>query len=149
MDPINLLALLCCSLKSDEIIDLLERNKLEVVYVFDRLHEGIVDSYRADARSAGFQLRFNQNQVLDTILCYVKQANGFNAIDVASIGVPIYRTRDEARRSVARQGLSFSSPDAELDGHFQRWLRIDLPHQSIRYQFSHGDLDLITLTCSH
>jgi hypothetical protein len=148
MDALSLLALLRCLLKSDEIIELLERNTMEVIYAFDRLHEGIDDCYWVNARSAGFQLYFDQNQVLNTIFCYVKKGNGFNAIDTMLIGVPIYRTLDEARKSVVGQGLSYSSPDVMPDDHFQRWLRIDLPHQSIQYQFSDGELDLITLMCS-
>lgn len=148
MDRINLLALLRYPLKSDEIFDLLEQNSVQVVYAFHRPHEGIEDCYWADARSAGFQLHFDENQILDAIFCYVKEGNGFNAIDTLTIGVPIFRTLDEAQQSVAEQGLSYSSPDIAPEDHFQRWLHIDLAQQSVRYQFSNGELDLITLTCS-
>jgi hypothetical protein len=148
MDRINLLALLRYPLKSDEIFDLLERYTTQVIYTFHRPHEGIDDCYWADARNAGFQLHFDENQILDTIFCYIKEGNGFHAIDTLLIGVPIYRTLNEGRQSVAEQGLSFSSPDTAPEDHFQRWLHIDLPRASIRYQFSNGELDLITLASS-
>jgi hypothetical protein len=147
MERTNLLALLRSPLKSDAIFDLLERHATEVIYEFHRPHEGRDDCYWADAINAGFQLHFDKNQILDTIFCYIKAGNSFNPIDTLLIGVPIYRTLNEARQSVAEQGLSFYSPDTAPEDHFQRWLHIDLGQQSIRYQFTRGELDLITLTC--
>lgn len=86
-------------LKDDAVIELLEHYDMEVVYQFDRLHENTADAYSSSSKSAGFELRFNEYQTLETIWCYVKARDGFNAVDASIVGVPftahsrMHRTR--------------------------------------------------------
>jgi hypothetical protein len=88
---VNLKSLLGLKLKDDAILEILEAYAIEsVTYDFDRNHENMEDCYWAAANPAGFQFRFNQDQVLDTIFCYISAAEGFSPISPNLIGVPIY-----------------------------------------------------------
>jgi hypothetical protein len=146
MSDFTLRALLGHGLKSDEIIDLLVGDDVEVLYDFDRLHEGQADRYCAGAKSAGYQLCFDEHQTLQTIFCYIKKKEGFTAIDPELIGVPVYRTFDEAMGSVTAQGWPYVTPDAKKNPRlFRKWLRMQLADCSAHYQFTDGTLDLVTL----
>lgn len=63
----------------DALMELLEHHDMEVVYQFDRLHENTPDACSSAARSAGFELRFNERQSLETIWCHMKARDGFAA----------------------------------------------------------------------
>ncbi|MEX2607889.1 MAG: hypothetical protein WD708_11130 [Kiritimatiellia bacterium] len=56
------LDLLGKQLKSDDVIDILERDALDVVYAFDRLHENQPDEYWVSSRAEGIQMRFKPHQ---------------------------------------------------------------------------------------
>lgn len=146
MSDYTLRALLNRSLKSDEILEWLRGEDMEVIYDFDRLQEGSPDCYWAAARSAGFQFCFNENQVLRTIFCYVQASEEFSSIDTEIVGVPIYWTFDAAARGAQSQGLSYRTPEVEKNPEMAGlWLRVDLPDCAAHYQFGRGNLDLITL----
>lgn len=102
----NLSALLGRKLKDDRILEVLEAYQVEkVIYDFDRHHENMEDAYWAAATNAGFQLRFDQNQVVDTIFCYIVADEGFSPISSKIIGTPIYRSFDEAEAACKAAGL--------------------------------------------
>lgn len=147
MEGYNLRALLRQPLKSDTIIELLNDFELDVYYDFDRLRENGEDSYHAQAKQAGFALRFDAQQILDTIFCFIKEQDGYSPIDTVIIGAPIYRTFDETREAIAEQGVSFRTPDDSGEDS-RRWLRVDLPNESIHYQFGLGSLHLVTIMAS-
>jgi hypothetical protein len=146
MSDDTLRALLNRALKSDEILEWLRDEDMEVIYDLDRLQEGSPDRYWAAAHSAGFQLCFNEDQLLRTIFCYVQADEGFSPIDTARVGVPIYWTFDAAAEAAQSQGLSYLTSDADEDPEMAGlWLRMDLPDCTVHYQFGAGELRLITL----
>ena len=65
----QLLPLLGRQLKDDDVIAILEGFEMEVVYDFDRLHEGQPDKYWASSEPAGFQLGFDAGQTL--YICFL------------------------------------------------------------------------------
>lgn len=146
MSDYSLRALLNRPLKSAEILELLRDEDMEVIYDLDLLQEGTPDRYWATARSAGFQLCFNENQVMRTIFCYVEADAGFGPINTELVGVPIHWTFDVAVRAAQSQSLSYRTPDLEEHPEMAGlWLRMDLPDCTVHYQFSTGKLHLITL----
>jgi hypothetical protein len=146
MADFTLRGLLGRALKSDELIELLEDEDMEVIYQFDRIHEGGKDRYWTANRSAGYELHFDDKQRLKTIFCYLVATDTFRPIDPALIGVPIYRTFDEAKRNADAQGVSYVTPNVkkypDMAG---KYLRMDLPDYSVHYQFKKRRLDMITL----
>jgi hypothetical protein len=99
----KLLPLLDLNMKSDEVIEVLEHFDLKVVYDFDRLHENTDDLYWASAHQAGFELRFNQRQVLDTVFLYVLPRGEFMRIDPSLAGVPFHGSFGEAKAALLQQ----------------------------------------------
>jgi hypothetical protein len=134
-------------LKDDDVLDVLENYGIdEVVYDFDRLHENIEDIYWASAKTAGFQLRFNQEQILVTIFCYIVANEGFTAISRDIVGTPIYDTFEEAEAACKKEGLHYLTSDSAKDPNHQKWwLRIE-SHCRSHYQFESGSIYLVTLS---
>ena len=130
-------------MKSDDVIDLLERFDVDVIYDFDRLHEGTPDHYSAASMAEGFELRFDENQIVDTIWCYVRPRGHFSAIDATTIGVFIPASLSDARRHAAESEKRFSESKPESGP--QSWLRIERESLWIHYEFSGGTLSLVTL----
>jgi hypothetical protein len=141
----KLAALLGKTLKSDDILEVLEGYQIEeVIYDFDRLHENDLDRYWAAARSSGFQLGFDQDQVLEVVFCYIVAAEGFSPIAVDMIGAPVFATFDEAELFCKTYGLSHSH-SKNVEEAERRWLRIEEADSSKHYEFRDGRLSLLTL----
>jgi hypothetical protein len=133
-------------LKDDIVVEILELYEMEVIYDFDRLHEGIEDQYWAKALENGFLFRFDENQRLDVIFFYMRPREGYAPIARTSIDVPIYETFDEAHSACVAQALrcktSAGAPGTKL---YQRWIRFEFDEYTAHYQFDAGQLDGITL----
>lgn len=127
-------------LKSDAVIDLLEDFDVNVMYDFDRLHENTPDSYSASAREAGFEMRFNADQILDVIWCYIQPRHGFSAVDPEDIGVPSFDSFIDAKSYARESGLETAEA-----GDGASWLRVEHKTLSIHYEFSENRLALLTL----
>ena len=136
----NLLTLLDLALKSDEVIETIDHYEVSVVYDFDRLHENIPDAYWASSREGGFELQFNERQVLCTIFMYVLSRDGFKPIDPGISGVPFYRSFAEAKAAFQAAGISFRT-SANGEG----WIKGNLESYAIHYEFNEdGELSLVT-----
>ena len=147
-EQMKLNTLLGKKLKDDEIIEILESYDIGVVvYDFDRSHENMDDVYWAKSEESGFQFRFDKDQVLDVIFCYVAAGEGFTPIDTAIIGVPIYKTFGEAERVCTENALRYSVPNPSFGAKYHKaWLRVEESSQWSHYQFEDGKLFLVTLS---
>jgi hypothetical protein len=133
-------------LKGESILELLEDYDMEVVYHFDRLHENSPDQYSAAAREAGFELCFDENQVLKTIFCYIQPRDDFSAVDPSIVGTAIFASLADAKAAAAADGISCEHNDRmELFGRQLSWIRFEMGVQSIHYEFSPDMLSLVTL----
>jgi hypothetical protein len=72
------LDLLGTELKSDFLCDLFETYDVEVVYEYDRTHEGLGDEYRAELPELGLQFVFDEKQILKTVFVRPVTATTFN-----------------------------------------------------------------------
>jgi hypothetical protein len=95
----QLLPLLGRQLKDDHVIDVLEGFDMEVVYDFDRLHEGQPDKYWASSKPVGLQLGFDAAQTLDVVFLYISSSDGFAAFSQRDIDIPIFMTAAEVESS--------------------------------------------------
>ena len=141
MQNLKLNGLLDLALKSDEIVEVLESFDLDVVYDFDRLNEGTADAYWVAAHEAGFQLRFDERQVLKTVFVYAKPRDGFSEVDPSIVGVPFYPTFHDAQRAFEVAGVKFTFGTPS-----HPWIKGQLAEYSAHYEFNiGGELTLITL----
>jgi hypothetical protein len=130
------------SLTSNDVIDLLECFDLDVVYNFDRLHEGTSDSYSVSSHVEGFELRFDEHKILETIWCYITPRGDFQAIDADCIGVQIPDSLTDARRHAKGTGFPFKDDGEEGSS---AYVRIDEPERWVHYEFHKGHLTLVTI----
>ena len=130
------------ALKSDDVVKLLERFGLEVIYRFDRLSEGTPDAYSVSAESEGFELRFDEHQTLETLWCYIRKRGSFSPIEPDCIGVFIPDSLAAARRHAKSGGHPSQEGGSESA---KAYVRIDGPRASVHYEFDKGKLSLVTI----
>jgi hypothetical protein len=130
-------------LKDDDVLDLLEHYDIPVIYDFDRTHENMPDKYWAQARQHGFQLGFNEQQILVVVFCYVAPSEGFSPIDPGIIGAPVYTTFEEAERHCQRNSVQYRTSDAKSPGW---WLRIEGNRSWTHYQFKNNRIFRVTIS---
>ena len=134
-------------LKDDAVLELLERYDIEVIYRFDRLHENTPDEYTAAARGAGFELCFDEQQVLQTIFCYAAPRDGFAAVDPAIVGAPFFKTPADAKTAAAQGGSDLQYNDGmEFLGRRLSWVSFELGEHKRHYEYSPKTLSLVTLS---
>jgi hypothetical protein len=141
----QLLPLLGQHLKDDDVIDVLEGFEMEVVYDFDRLHEGQPDKYWASAKQAGFQLGFDADQSLDVCFLYITPSDGFAAFSEGDSDIPIFATATEVQSFGESEGLQLSKGSAEFMGIARDWVRLGFTTHSVHYEYHEGRLALITV----
>lgn len=144
----HLLPLLGRQLKDDDVIDILESMEMDVIYDFDRLHEGQPDKYWATSRKEGIQLRFDAAQTLDTIFLYVTPANDFAAFSTRDCDIPVFTTAAEAQAFGEAQRLQLSKGRTDFLGVSRDWIRIGFGSYLVHYEFHAGSLALVTVSRS-
>jgi hypothetical protein len=136
----TILSLLGKSLKDDDVIELLEVYRADVIYEFDRLHENSPDVYWASLKQAGIQFRFNEHQLLDTAFCYITPRNGFGTVSPESIGVPIFDSFSRAEQACQDMGVRFQTSISS-----GAWLKVVGGAHDAHYEFMDGRLSMVTL----
>jgi hypothetical protein len=138
------LPLLGETLKSDEIVDILECYDTDVVYDFDRTHENMPDAYRAACTSQGFQFCFDADQKLKTIFIYLENREGFEPIQITEIeDIQIFSDVASVEAHCISAGKECKK--GAIAGRNQSWARIDTADSSIHYEFLEGRLGMITV----
>lgn len=135
-------------LKSDDIIELLEHFDIDVVYDFDRLHEGMEDIYWASAYEQGFQLRFDKEQTLDVVFLYMIERDGFTPISESEIEVPIFASFVDAKESFEVSGIEYTNSPSDDPNHkmYQRWIKSKSDGHTVHYEFVNQRLRMITMS---
>ena len=144
MDFTNLLGK---QLKDDRVLQLLEDYDIDVIYSFDRLHEGTEDIYWAQFKENGFQLRFDETQKLDVIFLYMVARDGYTPISSSEIDVPIYQSFAEARVDFEANNLDYTNYPSEdpSDPWYQRWIKTNNGVYTRHYEFKDNKPRMITL----
>ncbi|MCU8019582.1 hypothetical protein L5M36_22280 [Shewanella sp. SM72] len=144
----QLLKLLGSKLKSDDVIELLEHLGIDVIYDFDRHHEGMEDVYWALFYEQGFQFRFNESQLLDVIFLYIIERDGFEPISKDLIETPIYASFTEAKNSFNSLGIEYTNSPDDDPNHmlYQRWIKSKHQGFTTHYEFTDEKLRMITMS---
>jgi len=142
----HLLPLIGRPLKDNDVIDILDGMEMDVIYDFDRLHEGQPDKYWAASQKAGIQLRFDASQTLDTIFLYITPSDGFAAFAQRDCDVTVFTTAAEVQAFGEAQRLLVSKGRADCLGVSRDWLRLGFGAYSVHYEFRAGSLALVTVS---
>ena len=127
------------NLKSDCVIEMLEHFDMSVMYDFDRSHENTPDSYSSAAKGAGFEIRFNDYQILDVIWCYVEPRDGFSRVNRELIGASIPPNFAAAKSHAVKSSVQLSESKDQAS-----WLCLKYENLWIHYEFSSDQLTLVT-----
>lgn len=140
----TLLELLGSNLKSDFLNDLFETYDVQVVYEYDRTHEGIADGYQAEIQDLGLQFVFDERQMLTTLFMTPVEVTTFNPFEVDP-SMHKFPTKAEAVRYARDNGLKTAEGTAEFMGEQKDWIRFEGATHSIHYEYVDAELRLITL----
>jgi hypothetical protein len=140
------ISLLGKKLKNDEMIEILEGLEMDVIYDFDRLHEGQPDKYWAASKESGFQFRFDETQTLDVIFLYVVASDGYAAISRHDSDVSFFSSGREAQTSGEARHLLVAKGCADFLGVNREWVRLGFTSYSVHYEFHGGNLARVTIT---
>lgn len=143
----NFLCYLGDQLKSDEIIEVLEWADMKVIYAFDRLQENTPDVYWASAYSHGFQFRFDEKQILDTIFLHIEPTEEFGPLDQEEeCDVPCFSSLKEAQVHGVQNGWPATTGKADFLGMTREWIRFQVGEHAFHYEFRKGKLAMVTLS---
>ena len=135
-------------LKDDEVMELLDYYEIDVVYDFDRTHEGMEDVYWAASEDNGFQFRFDETQKLDVVFLYMVAREGFTPIAHNEVDVPIYESFNDAKSAFEKEGLEYENSPSEDPSNkwYQRWIKATRGLCTTHYEFKDKKLRMITLS---
>lgn len=133
-------------LKSDEIIEILEQYELDVIFDFDRLHEGVPDAYHSSAYAQGFELLFDEHQNLQTVFLYVQPRHGFDAFPADSMVVPTYTNIQEAKAGFEASGTEYIENTAQIPNQPGLcWIKGDFGSYTVHYEVRDDMLEMVTI----
>jgi hypothetical protein len=133
-------------LKDEEVIEILEGFDMEVIYDFDRLHEGQPDKYWASSKKDGFQFRFDETQSLDVIFLHTAPGDDYAAVSRHDCDIPFFTTAEETQKFGEAQHLQVKKGSADFLEVSRKWVRIGFATHSIHYEFHAGWLALVTIS---
>lgn len=137
--------LLGAALKDDFLCDLLETYDTDVVYDYDRTHEGMPDEYRAEIPDLGLQFIFDENQTLKTLFIRLVEITTFCPLESLEESFPVYASKESAQQHATELGFATTQGQAEFMGEVRDWIRFEQPEYSVHYEFRGSGLALITL----
>ena len=103
-------------------------------------HENTPDIYWAALKAAGIQLRFDEQQRLRTVFCYMEPHEGFDRVAPEEIGVPVFETFDLAEKACQAGGIKYQMSRAP-----GLWLKVHGPGYDAHYEFKDGRVYKVTL----
>lgn len=121
------------ALKSDSVIEFLERYDLSVRYEFDRLHEGQTDSYTVVCEELAMELRFNAEQTCSTVF----MRDPGSVVESGLVQAPLLQSPLEVEAYAKENSLAFVQGFG--------WCRCDGAARSLHYEFVDGTLTRVTV----
>ena len=139
------LDLLGVPLKNDVLCDLFETYDVQVMYEYDRTHEGLPDEYRAEVPDLGLQFVFDERQVFKTLFMEQAKVNTFNPFDEDDERLKRFNSKADALRYASENDEQISEGRADFMGEETDWIRFEYDSYSIHYEYAHSKLRMITI----
>lgn len=139
------LDLIGIDLKNEVLCDLFETYDVQVVYEYDRTHEGLPDQYRAEITDLGLQFVFDEQQVFKTIFMEQVDVNTFDPFDGDDERLKIFGSKAEAFQYATDNGERISEGKADFMGEERDWIRFEHDTYSVHYEYVDSKLRMITI----
>ena len=138
------LDLLGSNLKMDILCDLFETYDTDVIYQYDRVHEGASDEFHAHVSDLGLQFIFDEQQELRTLFIEQVEINTFNPFHTDT-RIPSFHSKAEAINYAEQNEAQITEGQVDFMGELKDWIRIDYDIYSLHYEFIDSTLKMITL----
>lgn len=133
------------NLKSEELIELFEDYDFEVIYEYDRLHEGMADSYRGKIVEMGLEFLFDENQTLKTIFIFTQKTEDYFPANLAELNIQTFSSRKSAIDFARKNNINYTEGSGNFLGQKLDWVKFMVAQYSIHYQYSNDILNQVTL----
>ena len=140
--------LLGSPLKCDVLIDLFETYDVDVVYRYDRNHEGMDDEYIAEIPEMGLEFVFDASQRLTTLFMKHTAHCGFNPFEGPDPRSVTFHTGIEAMKWAKERSISSVHQEPKTDailGEIPEWVKFNFETFYLHYQFKDGTVNMVTL----
>lgn len=130
------------------MMDLFETYDVDVIYVYDRTHEGTDDEYNASVPKLGLEFRFDQEQNLATLFMKEKGDGGFNPFSGSDPRDPPFLSGSEAISYAQLHNIKYLYKPATVDprwGEVPEWIKFLHGSYSIHYEFGSSGVNMVTL----
>lgn len=133
------------SLKSKELVELFEAYDVEVIYMYDRLYEGMSDRYFGKIAELGLEFSFDENQILKTIFIFTQQSEVYSQTNIGEFSLHAFPTKVDAINFAKGKYINYTEGNSKFLGEELDWVKLNLGQYSIHYQYSSGALSQVTL----
>lgn len=136
------------TLKSEFLIDLFETYDVEVVYRYDRHHEGTDDEYVAIIPEMGLEFLFDSSQRLTTLFMKKTDHNGYNPFKGPDPRSVQFQSGSEVMAWAKERSIDAQHQEATTDpifGTIPEWVKLNYGKFHVHYQFNGGELEMVTL----
>jgi len=133
------------SLKSEELVELFEDYDVDVIYSYDRLHEGMEDSYSGKIAELGLEFSFDENQILKTIFIFTQQTGDYSPANVDELNIQTFPSKANAIDFAKKNNINYKEGNGNFMSKELDWVKFMLGQNSIHYQYSNGILNQVTL----
>ena len=145
MDYVDLLG---TPLKNDILSDLFETYDVDVIYRYDRTHEGMADDYVAEIPKMGLEFLFDSSQSLSTVFMKLVDHSGFNPFRGTDPRSVTFKSGIEAMEYAKERSIDAMHSEAKHDavfGDVPEWVKFNFNSFFVHYQFHNGVVDMVTL----
>ena len=140
--------LLGSHLKNDFLLDIFETYDVEVLYRYDRNHEGMDDEYVAEIPDMGLEFLFDSAQCVKALFMKSVVHSGYNPFQGSDPRSAPFKTGIEAMEWAAERSIDAEHQESMTDeilGEIHEWVKLRYEMYSIHYQFHDGAVNMVTL----
>jgi len=138
------LDLLGMHLKNNVLCDLFETYDVQVIYAYDRMHEGFADEFQAEIPDLGLVFLFDNKQVFNTLFIRQVDVDTFNPFEEDN-SLMRFNSKTDAMQYATNHGIQITEGKVDFMGELRDWIRFEFGNYSIHYEYVQSKLHMITL----
>jgi hypothetical protein len=129
------------SIRSEMLVKLFEDYNVDVIYLYDRLHEGVSDRYCGSIAEMGLEFLFDENKLLKTIFIFTQETESYAPANLEGLALQSFNTK----ASAIDFAENYKEGSTRFLGSELDWVKLIFGQHSIHYQYSNSILNQVTL----
>ncbi len=142
------IGLLGSHLKCDFLLDLFKTYDVEVLYRYDRNHEGMDDEYVAEIPDMGLEFLFDSTQCVTALFLKKVVHSGYNPFQGSDPRSAPFKTGVEAIKWAEERSIDAEHQESMTDeilGVINEWVNLRYETHNMHFQFHDGAVSMVTL----